>query len=181
MLVHLLYCSALSFASNTLSGMIPSTISSLTQLQCVFARFGLLNLVVSIREGVVESLGVDCVTRSFSYCNNSFTNTSVSLIWISTMPYFRYEWVCASPMNGRLDHFGDTDLVCLSFSSTHSSFAVCSITPLPAAELSALGDLYRNTSGSSWANRTGWNVSADPCSGYLYGVVCSGTAINHVA
>ena len=55
---------------------------------------------------------------------------------------------------------------------------------LVVVERGALVDVYTNTSGSGWVNRTGWtdyaNASADPCSNAWFGVTCTSGTPQHV-
>jgi hypothetical protein len=49
---------------------------------------------------------------------------------------------------------------------------------LPYVECEALLDLYNNTDGANWTNKTGWNQNNDPCN--WYGVACSAGTSGYV-
>lgn len=65
--------------------------------------------------------------------------------------------------------------------SAASGDACASVTAIPAAECTALVDLYQSTSGAGWANRTGWldfGPANAPCT--WFGVVCSGGRVTEL-
>jgi hypothetical protein len=53
------------------------------------------------------------------------------------------------------------------------------VSDIPPAECSALKDIYENTGGSNWTNKTGWGTSASACS--WHGVTCTSGHVTSIS
>ena len=56
------------------------------------------------------------------------------------------------------------------------SFAYCQV---PAADITALENLYNSLNGGDWTSSANW-LTGDPCSDAWHGITCTGSVIENI-
>jgi len=69
-------------------------------------------------------------------------------------------------------------LVVGSFTTVYAATDCTKVTEIPVSECQSLLELYNNTDGENWKNKTGWNETNTPCR--WFGITCSGGSVRKI-